>query len=103
MRSRDGWQRRNIPALCGKLEHFQEKWNLDFGPKIRQCENAGADAGSGWRETALWGAAYAVNVQRRPGSAPASKLARIAWIYPGSVRGLTVGRKVGAAPADPAG
>jgi hypothetical protein len=35
------------------LEHFQEKWNPVFRPKMRQCKNAGAVSVSSLCETAL--------------------------------------------------
>src|SRR5258707_12283398 len=36
-----------------RLEHFQEKWNPVFRPKMRQCKNARAVSASGLCETAL--------------------------------------------------
>jgi hypothetical protein len=35
------------------LEHFQEKWNPVFRPKMRQCKIAAAVSVSSLRETAL--------------------------------------------------
>src|SRR5882672_4361689 len=36
-----------------RLEHFQEKWNPVFRPKMRQCKNAKAVSVSGLCEAAL--------------------------------------------------
>src|ERR1700676_3527059 len=45
---------RSAPSPCETaLEHFQEKWNPVFRPKMRQCKNAGAVSVSSLCETAL--------------------------------------------------
>jgi hypothetical protein len=43
----------SIPWTPASLEHFQEKWNPVFRPKMQQRKNARAISVSGQREIAL--------------------------------------------------
>jgi hypothetical protein len=43
----------SLAQLLGAVEHFQEKWNPVFRPKMRQCKDDGAVSVSGLVKS-LW-------------------------------------------------